>query len=69
MAPKNEQFHNAKEAEARLESLIIEEKDLSEIDLMTVLENFQASEKGTDSTPSSCPATAKLLKKSKKLEG
>lgn len=47
IAQKNEQFHNAKEAEAKIGSVVITEDELESLDFLEVLEKFN-SEKDSE---------------------
>ena len=53
IAQKNEQFHNAKEAEAQLGSLIWEEDSLENLNVVSLLKDFlnEAVDKSVDDFP------------------
>ncbi len=45
IAQKNEQFHNAKEAEKKIGSFVVSEDDLENLDLLELISRFETEEK------------------------
>lgn len=47
IAQKNEQFHNAKEAEAKIGSVVITEDELAEVDFLNILSSFEIGDQSS----------------------